>query len=72
MYALTCAHTLTCYELHARSVFLFTAHLDKAYGGYCVFATVAPGDTASWATINAIAAAVPRGENPVITKAEVQ
>jgi len=46
-------------------------HLDSAYGGYCVFATVAPGDAASWATVDAIAAAVPRGQKPLITSAEV-
>jgi cyclophilin family peptidyl-prolyl cis-trans isomerase len=31
------------------------AHLDSAYGGYCVFAEVAAGDSASDATMNRIA-----------------
>ena len=30
------------------------SHLDKAYGGYCVFATVALDDKESWATIDAL------------------
>ena len=34
------------------------AHLDDAYGGYCVFAQVDPADAASFATVDAIAAAV--------------
>jgi cyclophilin family peptidyl-prolyl cis-trans isomerase len=43
------------------------AHLDSVYGGYCVFASVAPGDAASFATVDAIAAAVLRGDKPQIT-----
>jgi cyclophilin family peptidyl-prolyl cis-trans isomerase len=46
-------------------------HLDKAYGGYCVFARVAADDAASWATVSAIAKAVPGGSKPAITKCEV-
>lgn len=46
-------------------------HLDAAYGGYCVFAEVAADDPASWATIAAIAKAVPAGQKPVILKCEV-
>lgn len=34
------------------------AHLDDAYGGYCVFAQVQEGDAASYATVDAIAAAI--------------
>ena len=47
-------------------------HLDTAYGGYCVFATVAPGDAASFAVVDAIAAAVLRGEKPVVTSMAVE
>ncbi len=47
------------------------AHLDAAYGGYCVFATVAPADAASWATIDAIAKAIPAGAKPLVTRAEI-
>ena len=35
------------------------AHLDEAYGGYCVFAEVA--DDASFATVDKIAAAIAQG-----------
>ena len=41
------------------------AHLDDAYGGYCVFAQVE--DAASFATVDKIAAAVPTGRQPLIT-----
>ena len=41
------------------------AHLDSAYGGYCVFAEVA--DDASFATVDAIAELVPTGREPVIS-----
>lgn len=42
-------------------------HLDTAYGGYCVFAMVEAGDANSFATIDAIAAAVAdKGERPEI------
>ena len=34
------------------------AHLDSAYGGYCVFAQVDPSDEASFRVIDAIAAEV--------------
>jgi cyclophilin family peptidyl-prolyl cis-trans isomerase len=43
-------------------------HLDTAYGGYCVFAAVAPEDVASWETISAIARAIPAGSKPAIHK----
>lgn len=46
-------------------------HLDSAYGGYCVFAEVAEDDAASWATIRAIAKAIPAGEKPAILRCEV-
>lgn len=45
-------------------------HLDSAYGGYCVFAEVAADDAASWATITAIAKAIPGGAKPQILKCE--
>lgn len=48
------------------------AHLNQAYGGYCVFAQVAAGDAASWATVDAIAKAVKAGEKTPLTKAEVR
>lgn len=41
-------------------------HLDSAYGGYCVFGSVAAADAASWATCDAVAAAVLRKETPRI------
>ena len=47
------------------------AHLDAAYGGFCVFAAVAAGDAASFATIDAIAKAVAGGAKPVVTAAEI-
>ena len=37
-----------------------------------VFATVAPGDAASFAVVDAIAAAVLRGEKPVVTSMAVE
>ena len=40
------------------------AHLDTAYGGYCVFAQVA--DDASFATVDAIAQAILGGQKPTI------
>ncbi len=46
-------------------------HLDTAFGGYCVFATVRVDDAVSWRTIDAIAAAIPTGEKPVIEKVEI-
>ena len=41
-------------------------HLDDAYGGYCVFAEIRPDDAASFATVDAIAAAVLAGRKPAI------
>ena len=47
-------------------------HLDEAYGGYCVFAQVAPDDAASWATIGAIATAIAqRGAKPKVLRYEL-
>ncbi len=46
-------------------------HLDKAFGGYAVFAAVAADDAASWAAIASIAAAVKAGGKPRITSALV-
>ena len=42
------------------------AHLDSAYGGYCVFAEVDTHDAASNSTMDAIAAAI-KGSKPNIT-----
>jgi len=36
-------------------------HLDEAYGGYAIFAVVADNDSASWRTINKIAASIKDG-----------
>ena len=47
------------------------AHLDRAYGGYCVFAQVLDTDAASWATISAIAAAVKAGQKPAVVSVAV-
>jgi cyclophilin family peptidyl-prolyl cis-trans isomerase len=47
------------------------AHLDAAYGGYCVFARVLETDAASWATVAAIAAAVKKGGSVPVLKATV-
>lgn len=41
-------------------------HLDEAYGGYCVFAEVGEDDAASFAVIDAVAAAVLAGRKPKI------
>ena len=46
-------------------------HLDDAYGGFCVFAEVAQNDAASWAAVDAIAAAVAGGARPTVTSAIV-
>ena len=42
------------------------SHLDEVYGGYCVFAQVADGDTASFAVVDKIAAAIKaQGKVPI-------
>ena len=46
-------------------------HLDRAYGGYCVFASIAANDAASWATAEAVAAAVLRKDKPKLLAVEV-
>ena len=43
------------------------AHLDSAYGGYCVFAKIDDTDAASFSTVDAIARAVVNGAKPVIS-----
>ena len=43
------------------------AHLDEVYGGYCVFASIAEGDAASFATVDKIAAAVKTAGKVMIT-----
>ena len=40
--------------------------------GYCVFAKIAEGDAASFRTVDAIAAAVKAGEEPVIRAVTVR
>lgn len=49
------------------------AHLDSAYGGYCVFAAVAADDAASWVACDAIAKAIAKGgkKSVALTKAEL-
>lgn len=47
-------------------------HLDAASGGFCVFAAVAPGDTASFAVVDAIAAAVAGGRRVPVTRVDVE
>lgn len=47
------------------------AHLDAAYGGYCVFARVLEGDAKSWAVVDAIAAAVKKGAKVPVLKASI-
>ena len=44
------------------------SHLDEAYGGYCVWAEVHPGDSSSFAVIDKVAAAVKGGKNTVINR----
>ena len=44
------------------------AHLDEAYGGYCVFAEVAMDDAVSFATVDKIAAMVKSGQNTRIDR----
>jgi cyclophilin family peptidyl-prolyl cis-trans isomerase len=43
-------------------------HLDAAYGGYCVFAEVAPDDAASFAVVDQIAAMVKGGRKTRIDR----
>lgn len=45
-------------------------HLDKAYGGYCVFAEVAADDAASFATVDKIAALVKAGQHAHIVRVQ--
>ena len=47
-------------------------HLDDAYGGYCVFGTIAAGDNNSFATLDAIASAVKSGVEPTIRSVTVR
>ena len=47
------------------------AHLNDAYGGYCVFATVAAGDAESWKTSDAIVRAVAAGDKPKVLSVAV-
>ena len=42
-------------------------HLDEAYGGYAVFGYVCENDAASFAVVDAIAAAILGGKKPVIS-----
>ena len=45
-------------------------HLDSAYGGYAVFASVDSADAESARTVAAVSAAILKGTKPVILKAE--
>ncbi len=48
------------------------AHLDSAYGGYCVFAEVEQSDSTSFQAVDAIAAAIKGGKKSVkITQATI-
>lgn len=47
------------------------AHLDSAYGGYCVFAQVEAHDAESWTVIEKIARSIPAGKNVKIASAVV-
>jgi len=48
------------------------AHLDAAYGGYCVWARVADADAPSWRAIDAIAAKIAASGGTVpVTKAVI-
>ena len=46
-------------------------HLDEAYGGYAVFATVDSNDNESWAVIGKIAAEIPKKKTVKINKIEL-
>ena len=48
------------------------AHLDSAYGGYCVFARIDPNDVASFRVIDAIAAEVKSKGSVEIRTARIQ
>jgi cyclophilin family peptidyl-prolyl cis-trans isomerase len=48
------------------------AHLDSAYGGYCVFARVDPSDQASFRVIDAIAAEVKSKGTVTIRSVRIQ
>ena len=45
------------------------AHLDTAYGGYCVFAEVANEE--SFRVVDAIASTVPKGQKPLIKEINI-
>ena len=45
------------------------AHLEDAYGGYCVFAEVAPDDAASFAVVDQIAGAIKTKQKVAIISA---
>lgn len=47
------------------------AHLDSAFGGFCVCAQVEAGDSASFAAMDAIALAVTGGAKPRVTACAV-
>ena len=47
-------------------------HLDDAYGGYCVFGAIAEGDSASFATLDALGSAIKSGAEPIIRSVTVQ
>ena len=48
------------------------AHLDSAYGGYCVFAAIAEGDAASWVAVDAVAKAIAKGGKKAVGVVRVE
>ena len=46
-------------------------HLDTAYGGYCVFATIAQEDAASWSVVDQIEIAVARKDYTRVDTVEI-
>lgn len=48
------------------------SHLDTAYGGFCVFAFVEDGDSASFKTIDAIAAQIPKTSKVAIRNVRIE
>lgn len=47
-------------------------HLDSAYGGYCVFAQVAPNDVASWDVIAKIATTIAKKQAPKVVVNDIR
>ena len=47
-------------------------HLDSDYGGYCVFAQVAPNDVASWDVIAKIATTIAKKQAPKVVVNDIR